>query len=413
MANRMEDARASVLDSIIGKLNEKGCSSSTLKPSNEESIADGPSKVTSDNAVVTKNGPEGSRPVLRDGMTAPRGAARGEAAEDMNQLKRQVSALTSLIQESIVPVVKTLKRAYDDSMGDEPCESLDHLSDQEAEEGDSDAESPPVSKKPKMTDGECSASMLKLLNDVVIKPDKSSPPVSEKWAEIIQKIASSGLTDEIRKERMEEYHPPENTPLLTAPRVQTAIWNHADSTVNVRDTAIRKALDVLVAAIVPVVNLADLLRRNIDNDTPLPPTEEMWKAVSDAAILGVTALHELNVVRRDGYKPGMDHKYKSLCSTKNQPIGVELFGDNVTDKIKELEDLSRSSQKLNPFKPKAQARPGIFNKKPQVSRKPFLGRGYRTDHQERVYNRPYPQQHSQTTRPHPRGRGRQGQRQKM
>ena len=369
--------------------------------------------MTSDNAVVTKNGPEGSRPVLRDGMTAPRGAARGEAAEDMNQLKRQVSALTSLIQESIVPVVKTLKRAYDDSMGDEPCESLDHLSDQEAEEGDSDAESPPVSKKPKMTDGECSASMLKLLNDVVIKPDKSSPPVSEKWAEIIQKIASSGLTDEIRKERMEEYHPPENTPLLTAPRVQTAIWNHADSTVNVRDTAIRKALDVLVAAIVPVVNLADLLRRNIDNDTPLPPTEEMWKAVSDAAILGVTALHELNVVRRDGYKPGMDHKYKSLCSTKNQPIGVELFGDNVTDKIKELEDLSRSSQKLNPFKPKAQARPGIFNKKSQVSRKPFLGRGYRTDHQERVYNRPYPQQHSQTTRPHPRGRGRQGQRQKM
>ena len=181
-------------------------------------------------------------------MTASYGAAHGKAAEDMNQVKRQVSALTSLIQESIVPVVKTLKRAYDDSMGDEPCESLDHLSDQEAEEGDSDAESPPVPKKPKVADGECSASMLKLLNGVVIKPDKSSPPVSEKWAEIIQKNASSGRTDEIRKERMEEYHSPENTPLLTAPRVQTAMWNHADSTVNVRDTAIRKALDVLVAA---------------------------------------------------------------------------------------------------------------------------------------------------------------------
>ena len=68
-------------------------------------------------------------------------------------------------------------------MGDEPCESPDHLSDQEAKEGGSDAESPPVSKKTKMADGECSASMLKLLNDVVIKPDKSSPPVSEKWAE--------------------------------------------------------------------------------------------------------------------------------------------------------------------------------------------------------------------------------------
>ena len=90
-------------------------------------------------------------------MTASCGAAHGKAAEDMNQVKRQVSALTSLIQESIVPVVKTLKRAYDDSMGDEPCESLDHLSDQEAEEGDSDAESPPVSKKPKVADGECSA----------------------------------------------------------------------------------------------------------------------------------------------------------------------------------------------------------------------------------------------------------------
>ena len=124
----------------------------------------------------------------------------GGDAEDMNQLKRQVSAITSLIQERIV---KTLKQAYDNSIGNEPCESLDH----EAEERDSDAQSPPVPKKPKMADGKCPASMLKLLNDVIIKPDKSSPPVREKWAEIIQKIASSGLTDEIRKERMEEYHP--------------------------------------------------------------------------------------------------------------------------------------------------------------------------------------------------------------
>ena len=91
--------------------------------------------MTSDNTVVTKNGPEGSRPVLRDGMTAPHGAAHGEAAEDMNQLKRQVSVLTNLIQESIVPVVKTLKRAYDDSIGDEPCESLDPHSDRRQRKG--------------------------------------------------------------------------------------------------------------------------------------------------------------------------------------------------------------------------------------------------------------------------------------
>ena len=56
----------------------------------------------------------------------------GGDAEDMNQLKRQVSAITSLIQERMV---KTLKQAYDNSIGDEPCESLDH----EAEQGDSDA----------------------------------------------------------------------------------------------------------------------------------------------------------------------------------------------------------------------------------------------------------------------------------
>ena len=119
-------------------------------------------------------------------------------------------------------------------------------------------------------------------------------------------------------------------------------------------------------------------------------------------MLSVDSLHELNMFWRELFKPDLD---KSLSSTKHV-VGDELFRDNVTDRMKSLEDASRS---VNQLKCERSFRGGKSNtefKKPFLGN-PFLGRSARRGFGARAR---FDQAPGYTSRPVRRqiGRGRGG-----
>ena len=359
MANADGNCRA--LDSMMNTLYERG--SSSPQEGQNESIDDG--SINQINSVLSESESIKSPDKKVGGATPNNGGPHGsQQGSDMAQLKMQMESLAKIINDNVMPFVSTVKQMMTE--GDSNERELDE---------DDEMEPPAKKQKTKEAVGSPSTSTitvpskLEILSKEVVKTEECSPPVEEKWAEIIQRIASEGLNEEIKKERIEIYNRPENTTYLQTTRVYSSIWKSANSETTTRDTALKKCLETLIAGVIPMIQVSDVLRKAIDkNDTP-PTLEEMWESTSNAAILSVSAIHELNVIRRQCFKPNMGN-YKSLCSTKTQPITEHLFGDKVEEKVKELDEVVKTSNKLTKKEPGKYYNNGNFNEK---FRKNFLG----------------------------------------
>ena len=62
------------------------------------------------------------------------------------------------------------------------------------------------------------------------------------------------------------------------------------------------------------------------------PTRYFWEA---------SAKHDLNMSRWDLFKVGLDDTCEAICGSK-QPVGLELFGDDLTDQLKTVKESNKS-----------------------------------------------------------------------
>ena len=85
------------------------------------------------------------------------------------------------------------------------------------------------------------------------------------------------------------------------------MWDNASS-VTIKDNMLKKALDTLSASIIPVVKMADAVTKSLENKDDMPTKADMCSALTDAVMLSVDSLHELNMFRRELFKPDLDSK---------------------------------------------------------------------------------------------------------
>ena len=86
------------------------------------------------------------------------------------------------------------------------------------------------------------------------------------------------------------------------------MWDNASSVTTIKDTMLKKALDTLSASIIPVVKMADAVTKSLENKDDMPTKADMCSALTDAVIISVDSLHELNMFRRELFKPDLDSK---------------------------------------------------------------------------------------------------------
>ena len=56
--------------------------------------------------------------------------------------------------------------------------------------------------------------------------------------------------------------------------------------------------------------------------------------------------------RRDLFKVGLDDTCKAICGSK-QPVGLELFGDDLTDQLKTVKESNKAAKQLTGHKRKS------------------------------------------------------------
>ena len=77
----------------------------------------------------------------------------------------------------------------------------------------------------------------------------------------------------------------------------------------------------------------------------MPFPDELWKGLSNSVLLIASATHDLNMCRRDLFKIDLNDTYKAICSGK-QPVGLELFGDDLTERLKTVKECNKAAKQL-------------------------------------------------------------------
>lgn len=68
-------------------------------------------------------------------------------------------------------------------------------------------------------------------------------------------------------------------------------------------------------------------------------------SMSSSVLLIAYANHDLNMCRRDLFKVDLDEDYKAICSNK-QLVALELFGDDLTERLQTVKERKKAAQQL-------------------------------------------------------------------
>ena len=266
------------------------------------------------------------------------------------ELNHKVDQLTSLLS-NVAPVVQKLKAAYDAAQEEE--DELLNSSEGEGEENAAaDKPTEPPAKKGKRDDltGSSCAQIAELVKEVT-EDEQTEPPLHEKVSSLVASLLASGLNEPALLKRKENIRRPENCKLLRVTKVNSEIWDIAQKTTRSMDARLQKVQESLVKGIIPLARLMGTTGEVLEQEGTMPSPDEFWKGLSNSVLLITSATHDLNMCKRDLFKVDLDDTYKAFCSSK-QPVGLELFGDDLTERLKTVKESNKAAKQLTDHKRK-------------------------------------------------------------
>ncbi|CAC5383916.1 unnamed protein product [Mytilus coruscus] len=130
---------------------------------------------------------------------------------------------------------------------------------------------------------------------------------------------------------------PVNCKSLVPPLINPEIWSCLFSNIQQRDKSLQDVKKVLGMAIVPLINLNEMLKTcRID-------LSKAKQYVAQALALSCNTFFELNIKRRYFIRPYVNKRFQQLCSS-TCPIGEQLFPNDVRKRMKEISDASNIHQ---------------------------------------------------------------------
>ena len=302
--------------------------------------------------------------------------------------KKQLADITKQLQvlsdsmSLVTPIVTELKAARDEWLEQENFES------EEGEYSGSDKEDqePPAKKLRLSSDtgsstafaGEGSGSGGTSGTDILLSMAKSvnlaestGPAINEQLAKVVTQYLERGMDKESFEKLLEKSVRPENCDRLKVVRVNSAIFNNVSKDTKQEDICLQKVQRPLVAGIINLVTMLDQLLKSSET-----ANMELLSVLSKTIGILCTSSHELDIRRRWLFKSEMKEEYKALCS-ESHPVEGELFGDQLSQSVKDLNETNKVTSKLT--KRKSYGRQG------QIP--PFLGSSFRPRSRFRT-NRP-------------------------
>ena len=210
-------------------------------------------------------------------------APKTVSSTDLKSVNHKIDLLMTTMN-NIAPVVKTLNKAYEDSLLTESDEDID------------DSGACPPSKQTKLaTDTTGPEIFMGVVDSLVSEINRSA--ISEKIAKALDGILSVGLNESVAAKRKEAIDRPQNCKLLATTRVNPEIWDIAKKQTRSMDARFQQLQGTLMKGLIPLASIAGKVGEAIDTGSPLPSKEQMWEALSHSSVLVALANHYLNICR--------------------------------------------------------------------------------------------------------------------
>ncbi|KAL0850672.1 hypothetical protein ABMA28_012421 [Loxostege sticticalis] len=223
-----------------------------------------------------------------------------------------------------------------------------------------DPQDPVIPSEPVCTvEPELEDDILELLGDAPKTESPLGPPIHKDVANRWQEILAKGLQKEAKDQIMKLYSVPQNCDLLLAPTLNPEVKAAIREVMIRRDSSLmyqQKQLGVAISALGTAVNSI------LSNETS---KQKVLKPISDACrILCDLHFHETKT-RRHFVITSINTELKD--SLVNTVRDGQLFGDNVTEKIKTAKSIQKSGEALKNV-PKPVFAKNNFANKPSTSK---------------------------------------------
>ena len=180
--------------------------------------------------------------------------------------------------------------------------------------------------------------------------DSTGPDLEEKMATVVNSSLRVSVGEQKINDLCDKLLRPKNCEGLIVPKVNQEIWARLQRFTRNRDLAMQKIQLYLAKAMIPMLRMMQEMREVIKtNKTSRPVTvhPSQWLTMASESFR-VMALGFVKITnqRKDMIKPDLSDNYKQLCSDQNQVTSL-LFGDDLSKKIKEIEDSERVGHRVS------------------------------------------------------------------
>ena len=204
-------------------------------------------------------------------------------------------------------------------------------------------------------------SILDKLFEDLSKQDKLGPPINDKLVSIVNKLHAEPKEETQIKDLLKKWPKPSNCE-LNVPRVNPEIWKVMQNHQQTQDVKLQKVQELLITAIVPLVTVADSTLSN-KGDLHSGDSGNNLSMILESITLILEVHHELNLRRREAIRPYLKDEFRPLCSKNTKPSNDLLFGDNLDEQIKQLQNKRNLGSSL--CKPSRDKNKGTYRNKYQ------------------------------------------------
>ena len=198
----------------------------------------------------------------------------------------------------------------------------------------------------------------------------------------LQYMLTNKLAEKPLNEMLDRYDTPGNARNLCVPKVNPQIWDSLKPHSRNVDLKLQKVQKLLIKGTIALAKGTD------------EPNEDQQNALTSLA----AAHYEMNMLRRELIKPGLQEKFSQLCKN-TVPVTENLFGNDLSRQIKDIAEVHRATGKVARY---GHGRFNPYNRRGRgYQSSSFLGRGGSQNRQQT-----YRQNNNRSMLSARRGRGR-------
>ena len=254
-----------------------------------------------------------------DDVTTTPGKGKGKGKKSNYATKKDLTQLNEKLERlmELVPTIKKLQAAQEQKV--RPTQRPSQIKPPQPDnDSDDDNEEGEVSEE----------NSLNYFTEITEPPTKKGPKLIQGIADGTTRLLSKGMDSENKERIVKNYHTPENCPRLSLMSCNETIYRAMSKSVRVKDAglqAISKNLTTSLTAATYAFNHIEAVK-GMEEGMDAEDTRYISGMLADSMALMAETSHQLDLLRREGYRPELNKDYaKTLCDPK-LPIEENLFG---------------------------------------------------------------------------------------